>query len=86
MRYLNKMSWEGLCKMKVQSSEQLQTVLAMYNLELNGDKVTLSNQKLRTMTRQHVDQMIRTRNFEARNGRNETGIWVKGHRRKRRQP
>ena len=96
MRYLNKMSWEGLYKMKVQSSEQLQTVLALCTTsELNGEKVTPSNQRLRTMARQHVDQMISPRgksfwigrrNFEARNGRIETGVCVKVHIRKKRQP
>ena len=42
--------------------------------ELNGDKVTPSYQRLRTMVRQRVDQTIRTRTFKARNERFETGV------------
>ena len=52
--------------MKLQGSDQLQTVLALYDQELNRDKVAPSYQQLRTMVRQHVDQTIRTRNSRAR--------------------
>ena len=68
---------EGLHKNKLQGSEQLQTVFAMYNLELNRDQVAPSYQKLRKMVRQHTDQTIRRRNFKARNERIETGELVK---------
>ena len=68
---------EGLYKNKLQGSEQLQTVFAMYNLELNRDQVAPSFQKLRKMVRQHIDQTIRRRNFKARNERIETGELVK---------
>ena len=43
---------------KLQGSDQLQTLLALYNQELNRDRVTPSCQRLRTMARQHVDQTI----------------------------
>ena len=65
--------------MKLQGSAQLPTVLAMYNQELNRDKVTPTNQSLRTKVRRHIDQMTRTRNFEAGNERIETGVLVKSH-------
>ena len=58
VRYHNRMSSKVLYKMKLQGSEQLQTVLAMYNRELNRYKVTPSFQRLRTMVREHIDQMI----------------------------
>ena len=67
---------EGLYKNRLQGSEQLQTVFAMYNQELSRDGVAPSYQKLRRMVRQHIDQTTRTRNFKARNGI-ETGILVK---------
>ena len=70
---------ESLYKMKFEGSEQLQTELALYNQELNRDEVTPSYQRMRTMARQHVDQMIRTRNFKAWNERFETGALVKSH-------
>ena len=41
-----------------------------------------SYQRLKTMVRRHIDQIIRTRIFRARNGRIETGVSVKSHKRK----
>ena len=70
---------QSLYKMKLPGSEHLQTVLAIYNQGLNRDKVTPSYQRSRTVVRQHFDQMIRTRNFNARNERIETGVLVKNH-------
>ena len=67
---------EGLYKMRLQGSEQLQTVLALYNHEKNRDTATPSCQRLRTMVRQHVGQMIGTRNFKAQNERfEEKSAW-----------
>ena len=65
--------------MKLQGSEKLQTVLAMHNQELSRNGVSPSCQRLRTMVRQHVDQMMRTRNFKAWNERIQTGVVVKSH-------
>ena len=70
---------EGLYKMKLQGSEQLQTVFALCNQELNRDKVTPSYQRLRTMIGQHIDQMLMTRNFKAWNERFDMGALVKSH-------
>ena len=36
--------------------------------------------KLKTMVKRSIDQKLRWRNFEARNGRIETGAVVKNHR------
>ena len=38
-----------------------------------------SYQRLKTMVRRHIDQMIRTRNFKAQNERIETGVLVNSH-------
>ena len=65
--------------MRLQGYEQLQTALALYNQEKNRDTATPSCQRLRTMVRQHVGQMIGTRNFKARDERFETGALVKSH-------
>ena len=53
---------------------QLQT-FAMYKQELNRDQVTPSDQRLRTVVRQHVDPGPAT--SKARNERIETGVMVK---------
>ena len=72
---------ESLYKMKIRESVQLQTVLAMYDQEIDRDRAMPSYQRLKTLVRRHIDQMIRTRNFRARNGRIETGILLKRHKR-----
>ena len=69
---------EGVYKMKLQGSEKIQIVLALYNQELSRDKVT-RHLRLRTMVRPHIDQMIRTRKFKALNERIETDVLVKSH-------
>ena len=61
---------------------QLQTVLAMYDQEIVRDRV-MPSYKLKTMARRHFDQMIRTRNFKARNERIETGMLVKSRKREK---
>ena len=68
---------EGLYRNRLQGSEQLQTVFAMYNQELSRYRVAPSYQKLRSMVRQHLDQTMRTRNFKARNERIVSGVLVK---------
>ena len=65
----------------VAASAQLQTVLALYDREMNRDRVSPSYPRLRTMVR-HIDQTIRTRNFKARNERIETRVLVKSHKEK----
>ena len=70
---------EGLYKMKLRGSVQVQTALAMHDQEIDGDRVMPSYQRLRTVIGQHVDQMIRTRNFKVQNERIETGVVVKSH-------
>ena len=51
---------------RLQGSEQLQTVFAMYNQELSRDRVAPRYQKLRKMVRQHIGQTTRTRNSKPR--------------------
>ena len=68
---------EGLFKMKLQGSEQLQTVFAMYNQELSRDCVAPSCEKLRRMERQHIDQTIRTRNIKPEMIELRLEIWSK---------
>ena len=46
----------------------------MQGEEINQDRSKPSYQKLNTMVKRRMDQMIRTRNFQARNERIETGV------------
>ena len=51
----------------------------MYDQELDRDPAVPSCQRLKTLARGHIDQMIRTRNFTARNERIGRGVSVKSH-------
>ena len=77
--YLMRMSWKICTRWGYKVLKKLQTSLAMYNQELSRNGVSPSYQRLRTMVRQHIGQMIGTRNFQAQNGRIETGVVVKSH-------
>ena len=52
---------KDLYRYRSRGSEQLHTVFAMYNQQLSQDRVAPSNQTLRRMVRQHIDQTIRTK-------------------------
>ena len=67
---------ESLYKMRIRESVQLQTVLAMYNHEIDRNRAMPSYQRLKTMVRRYIDQMIRTRTFRARNEGIKTGVLV----------
>ena len=66
---------ESVYKMKIRESVQVQTVLAIHDQEIDRDRAMTSYQRLKTMVRRHIDQMIRTRNFRARHERIERGYW-----------
>ena len=73
---------EGLYKLKLQDSVQLQTVLALY------DQVTVRNNgqtsylRLKTSVKLHIDQMMRTRNFRVQNEVVDRGSVTKSQKRK----
>ena len=62
--------------MRIRESVQLQTVLAMYEQEIDRDRAMSNYQRVKTMVRIHTGQTIRTRNFRVRNGRIGTGVLV----------
>ena len=68
---------ESSYKMKIRESVQLQTVLAMYDQEIDRDRAMPNFQRWKIMVRRYIDQTIRTRNFRARNESIETGVLVK---------
>ena len=53
---------EGLGKMRIRESVQLQTVDAMNEQQIDQNRAMPNYQKLKTMLRIHIDQTIRTRN------------------------
>ena len=67
-------TWRVRYKMRVRESVQLQTVLALYDQEIDRDRAMPSYQRLKIVVRRYVDQMTRPRNFRARNERIETGV------------
>ena len=68
---------ESWYKMRIPESDQLQTALVMHEQEIIQDQSKPRYQKSKTMVKRHIDQKIRTRHFQARNERIETGILVK---------
>ena len=72
---------KSLYKMRIRVSDQLQTILAMYEQEIIENLSMPRYQKLKTMVKRLVDQKIRTRNFQTRNERIETGVLVKTRKR-----
>ena len=70
---------EGLCKSKFQNSAQLWTVMALYDQEVARNNGTPNDQQLKTAVKLHTDQMMRNRNFRARNDVVERGSVTKNH-------
>ena len=68
---------ESLYKLRIRESDQLKTVLELYDLEIH-QKISMHHyQKLKTMVKRNIDQKLRLRNFDARNERIET--WGSGY-------
>ena len=65
---------ESMYKMRLRDSDQLQTVLAMYEQETTEDRSRPSCQKLKTMVKRHKDQKNQNKKFQAINERIETGV------------
>ena len=75
-------SWR-VYKIRKRESEKLKTVLALYNLEIHQKKAKPDCHRLKTMVKRSFDQDLRSRNFEARNGRIEPNILVRNQREQR---
>ena len=63
---------ESLYKLSIRGFVQLKTVLELYDMEIHQKKAKLNCQKLKTMSKRSVEQHLRLRNFEARNGKIES--------------
>ena len=68
---------ESLYRLRIQESEKLKTVLELYNMEIHQKKAGPDYHRLKTMVKRSIEQNLRIRNFEARNGHFETSAVVK---------
>ena len=63
---------EGLYKLRIREFEKLKTVLELYNMEIHQKKAGPDYQRLKTIVKRSIEQNLRMKNFEARNGNFET--------------
>ena len=68
---------ESLYKLRIRESDQLKTVLELFEMEIHQKIPTPNYQKMKTMVKRSLDQKLRLRNFDARQGKIETGAVVK---------
>ena len=69
--------WEGLYKLRIRESGKLKTVLELYDLEIHQKKLGHDYHRLKTMGKRSIEQNLRIKNFEARNGNYERNAVVK---------
>ena len=63
---------EGLYKLWIRESEKLKTVLEVYKMDIHQKKAGPDYHRLKTMVKRSIEQNLRIKNFEARNGNYET--------------
>ena len=71
---------ESLFKLRTGESDQLETVLELYDLEIHQKIAKPDYLRLKTMVKRNIDQKLRSRNFHARNEKIESGAVVKNQR------
>ena len=76
---------QGLYKLRIRESEKLKTVLELYNMEIHQKKARPDYHRLKTMVKRSIEQNLRMKNFEARNGNFETSAVVKNQMTKQRE-
>ena len=75
---------KGLYKLRMRESEKLKTVLELYNMEIHQKKLEPDYHRLKTMVKRSIEQNLRIKNFEARNGNYERNAVVKNQETKQR--
>ena len=68
---------EGLYKLRIRESEKPKTVLELYNIEVHQKKAGPDYHRLKTMVKRSIEENLRMKIFEARNGNYETNAVVK---------
>ena len=76
---------ESLYTLRIRESEKLKTVLELYDLETHQKKLGPDYHRLKTMVKRSIEQNLRMKNFEARNGNYETNAVVKNQGTKQRE-
>ena len=76
---------EGLYKLRIRESEKLKTVLELYNMEIHQKKAGPNYHRLNTMVKRSIEQNLRVKNFETRNGNCESNAVVKNQVTKQRE-
>ena len=76
---------EGLYKLRIRESEKLKTVLELYDLQFDQKKLGLDYHRLKTMVKRSIEQNLRMKHFEAKNGNFETSAVVKNQGTKQRE-
>ena len=71
---------ESMYKLGIRQSDQLKTVLEMYDMEIHQKISRLDSQKRKTKVKRSLDQKLRLRNFDAKNEKIETGAVVTSRR------
>ena len=74
---------EGLYKLRIRESEKLKTVIGI--VEIHQKKAGPDYHRLKAMVKRSIEQNLRTKNFEARNGNYETSAVVKNQGTKQRE-
>ena len=64
---------ESLYKLRIRESDQLKSVLELYDLDIHQKKSNPDYPKLTTVVKRRKDQKLRLRNFDARCGKIESG-------------
>ena len=75
----------GLYKLRVRESDKLKTVAELYNMEIHQKKGGPDYHKLKTMVKRSIEQKLRIKNSEARNGNYEWNAVVKNQVTKQRE-
>ena len=68
---------ESLYKLRIRESEKLKTVLELYKMEIHQKKAGPDYHRLNTMVKRSIEQNLRMKNFDARNGNYEASAVVK---------
>ena len=68
---------ENLYKLRTRESGKLKTVLELYNMEIHQKKAGPDFYRLKTMVKRSIEQNLRIKNLEARNGNYGTNAVVK---------
>ena len=76
---------EGMHTLRIRESEKLKTVLESYNMEIHQKKAGPDYHRLKTMVKRSIEQNLRMKNFEARNGNYERNAVVKNRETKQRE-